>query len=88
MAWGLGLAVVLLASCHNSCQNICHRMAAYGEECGLSIPDGEIAACIERQSSSEREDLKACRLYGDPESIRQQWSCEDLADYWSGGDDQ
>jgi hypothetical protein len=87
VAWGVvfGLvALVLVGGCDNACQNVCRRMAAYAEDCGLPVSDGEIDACVERQSAAEGEDLKACRQYGDPETIRQQWACEELASYWDG----
>jgi hypothetical protein len=59
-------------------------MADYAtEDCGLTVADSEIDACVERQSAGlEREDAKACREFGDAETIRTQWSCDDLADYW------
>jgi hypothetical protein len=82
--WGVALVLALLG-CHNPCQEICARMADYAtEDCGLPVSDGEIDTCMERQSSGlEKEDLEACRDYGDAEVIRAQWSCEDLAEYWA-----
>lgn len=61
-------------------------MADYAtEECQLPVSDGEIDACIERQSSGlEKKDLDACRDFGDAEVIRAQWSCDDLSEYWGG----
>jgi hypothetical protein len=84
VAWGIGFGLVALAGCNNACQEICGRMARYAEECGVAVSDGEIDACIERQSTAEGEDLKACRQFGDPETIRQQWTCDELSTYWDG----
>ena len=82
VALGIGLAAA--GGCQNACQEICGRMADYAtEDCGITVADSEIDACVERQSAdAEREELKVCRDFGDAEVIRAQWSCEDLADYW------
>jgi hypothetical protein len=80
------LAAGLLGTgCHNPCQEICSRMADYAaEDCGYTVGDDEISACVERMGSSvEKEDKQACRDLGSPDAIRTQWSCEDLAPYWS-----
>lgn len=71
--------------CRNSCQQICSRMADYAtEDCGMSVSDGEIDACIQRMGDApDRDDKKACRDFGDAEAIRTQWTCEEVARYWS-----
>ncbi len=84
----LGIVVALAASvmggCHNACQDVCKRMKAYAEEdCGITVPDAELDACYERQTSLDPEDAEACREYGDPAAIENQWSCEDLEVYWA-----
>lgn len=84
----LGISSLWLCGCNNPCQDICRRMAAYAEDCGYTVSDGEVDACIERQSAPEREDIKACRTYGDPETLRNQWACEDLADYWGAAEEE
>jgi hypothetical protein len=78
-------AVLAGTGCKNSCQQICSRMADYAtEDCGLTVSDAEIDACIEREGGSlEAEDKQACRDFGDPDVIRAQWTCEDLESYWS-----
>jgi hypothetical protein len=86
-AFGIAAVAALLAGtgCKNSCQDICGRMADYAaEDCGFTVPDAEIDACVERMGQAlEPEDRKACRDFGDPDVIRSQWSCEEMANYWS-----
>ena len=80
-AFVLGLAAA--AGCRNACQEVCVRMADYATECELPVGDGEVDACVERQSGAlEKEDAAACRDFGDSDVIRAQWSCEDLSEYW------
>lgn len=85
----MGALVVLVAAaagCRNACQQVCVTMASYAEECSQPVSDAEIDACIERQSVDlEKEDLQACRDFGDAEVVRAQWTCDDLARYWSDG---
>ncbi|MEQ1500775.1 MAG: hypothetical protein ABMB14_01025 [Myxococcota bacterium] len=89
---GLGFVMIGIAGlggCRNACQQVCVHMADYAEECGQSVSDAEIDACIERQSQDlEKDDLNACQDFGDLEVIRTQWACEDLADYWGDGGSQ
>jgi len=82
----LGLAALLAApGCTNACGRICKQMADYAEECGLTVTDAELDECLEAQAGKEsRDDRAACREYNDPEVIRQEWSCDDLEDYWAG----
>lgn len=78
------LLVGALGACNNPCQDLCQRMADFAADCGYNVPEAEIDACVERQSSVEREDKAACRDFGDPEVIDGQWTCDDLAAYWEG----
>lgn len=70
------------AACRNSCQQVCVRMADYAEECGISIPDDDLGTCLEEHGQDDAEDRQICREYGDAESIRREWSCEELELYW------
>jgi hypothetical protein len=83
LGWlGLGLGG---AGCRNACQDICLDMADYATECGFPVSDAEIDACLDEQSKvEEKEDRKACRDFNDPQALRLQWSCDELADYWVG----
>ena len=73
----------VVGGCHNSCQQICSKMRKYAEECGISVSQDELSACFERQAGSEsKPDRPICREYGDLDTIKQEWSCEDVEDYW------
>lgn len=71
--------------CTNPCQQVCSRMAAYADECGLSVPAAEVDSCVSLYSSPAKEDVEFCRDFGDLDTIRRQWTCEDLEDYWGPG---
>jgi hypothetical protein len=80
MVW----AGIALVGCQNPCQQVCQRMADYATECGLAVSDGEVGACVDRMGQDlAPEDKQACRDFGDPDVIRTQWTCQDLAVYWA-----
>jgi hypothetical protein len=90
MRWSpivLVLAAIALSGCRNSCQVICVRMAKVAEEdCGITVPDDQLTACIESQQSIEsKEDRTTCREYGGTDDIRSEWTCDQLSAYWGGG---
>jgi hypothetical protein len=57
-------------------------MADFAEECGFSIPESEIDACIEEQADESSDDKRYCSDFGDAETIRNNWTCEELEVYW------
>ena len=72
-----------LAGCHNACQDICVEMARYAEdECGYTIPDADVDACIEAQKESTPEDRQACRQNGNAGTIETEWGCDELENYF------
>jgi hypothetical protein len=75
------IAQAALGGCRNACQDICVRMANFAEECGFTVADAELDACIEDQA--EAEDLAVCRDYGSPQAIREEWTCADMGEYWN-----
>jgi len=78
------LVIGALTACRNSCQQICPRMAAYAEDCGFEISQEEVSACVASQSgSASRDDRAICREAGDRGTLRDEWTCDDLADYWA-----
>ena len=80
----LPLLVAPLSACRNSCQQICPIMAAYAEDCGFEVSNEEVSACIAAQSgSSSREDRAVCREAGSRGDVRDEWTCDDLSDYWA-----
>ncbi len=73
----------LATGCQNKCQQICVRMADYATECGFTVPDAELDTCLDDFAKIETsEDRKTCRDYGDSETIRNQWTCDELEAYW------
>jgi len=77
----------LIQGCANPCQQVCGRMANYAEDCGYTISDAELDACVDVQASPEKEALAICRDFGDLDTIERQWSCEELDAYWGTGGD-
>jgi len=57
-------------------------MADFAEECGFGISDAELASCIEEHADESCDDKRFCRDFGDAETIRNNWTCEELEDYW------
>ena len=85
--WALVLVVVAgsASGCQNACQEVCGRMAKYAEDCGFTVPDEDIDACIDEQADAEGELLKSCRQNGSAEDIRNNVTCEFLEDYFASG---
>ena len=82
---GIFILLLLLAGCNNPCQQLCVRMAAYAEECGFTVSDAELDACLTQEADiADAEERKVCADYGNAETIRQRLSCDDLAEYWGG----
>lgn len=75
------LALAALGGCRNACQDLCVRMANYAEECGFTVPDAELDACLEEQADAE--DRAVCRDFGSPQAIRDEWTCAEMGEYWN-----
>ena len=77
----LMLGGLMLGGCNNSCQMLCVRIAKVAEaDCGIPVPDEDIAACIDRQAgAASRDDRGTCRSSNSLDDIRAEWSCEDMA---------
>lgn len=76
----LGLPL-FAAACQTPCQRVCIRMADYAEECGFTVSDAELQTCLDEQADAP--DQGACRRAGDPQTIRSEWTCDDLAVFFS-----
>lgn len=77
-------ASTLLASCDNSCQQICDRMARYAEECDIEVSKEDIQACKDAQAgSNSSEDRAACRENNSGSDIRDEWECSELRAYFN-----
>jgi hypothetical protein len=78
------MLLAMLGGCQNACQRICGRMASYARDCGYEVSAEEVRACRRAQAGEEsREDRAVCRDFGDLQAIREEWTCEDLEDYWA-----
>ena len=77
----LMLCGLMLSGCNNSCQMLCVRIAKVAEtDCGIPVPDEDIATCIDRQAgAASRDDRATCRSSNSLADIRAEWSCEDMA---------
>lgn len=84
LPFGMSVLVLGLAGCQNSCQQVCGVMAAYARDCGYQVPEAQVTACRQAQAGKDsRDDRQICRDAGDRATVRDEWSCEDLAVYWS-----
>lgn len=80
----LAIVFVALTACRNACQEICPRMARYAEDCGFTVSTDEVRACVQAQSgSASRDDRAICRDAGNRSTLRDEWTCDDLSDYWA-----
>ena len=77
----LMLGGLMLSGCNNSCQMLCVRIAKVAEtDCGIPVPDEDIATCIDRQAgAASRDDRSTCRSANSLDDIRAEWSCDDMA---------
>ncbi|TNE84539.1 MAG: hypothetical protein EP330_29055 [Deltaproteobacteria bacterium] len=80
----LVLTLALLGGCQNSCQQICSRMARFAEDCGHTVPQAQIQACIDAQAGAASADDRAtCREFGSLSDIEAEWTCDDVAVYFA-----
>ena len=78
----LGLAA--LGGCRNPCQDLCHEMADYAaEDCGEEWSQDEIKACTEAYREADDDEQAVCEDIAP--SLREEWTCDDLSPYFSGG---
>lgn len=88
--FGLGLVVMTLGGCGNPCVSVCDQMAAFAQDCGLTVTNNEIDECYATQADQGRDQRRICRDFGDRASIEQSWDCTEIARYYSDqsiGDD-
>jgi hypothetical protein len=80
------VALALVASaCRNACQDTCKSMSEYAIECGFTVSDADLDACYSRQANPDGDDARSCRDLGDLESLRNQWTCDDVSLYFAAG---
>jgi len=85
MARALLLAIVVLTGCGNPCQDICVEMSRYADDCGLTVDRDALLTCRDAQAEPTEDELGACQEWSDPDTIREWWSCEDLAENYENG---
>ena len=74
-----------LVGCGNPCQDVCVEMARYADECGLTVTRDDILLCKEAEADVSDADADACKDYRDPDSLREWWTCDDLAENYQNG---
>lgn len=81
------LAVLSLAACKNDCQKICDEMADFAEECGTPWEREDLQDCRADQANRNRDKPARAACEDALPGLRDEWTCEDLADYHSDDDD-
>lgn len=67
--------------CKNDCQQLCHAMADYAaEDCGEEWSKDQLKACMDEQREASEDRLAVCADITD--SLREEWTCDDLAVYF------
>lgn len=77
------VALTSLVAC-NPCVSVCSDMADYAEECGLTVTSEEMATCKERAATVAETSRDACADV-DAESLRDAWTCDDVAENFTNG---
>ncbi len=67
---------LLVAGCTTPCQRLCVQLADYARECGIEVSDAEVDACMDEQRDEPNQG--ACRRTGGADTIRSEWTCDDL----------
>jgi hypothetical protein len=64
-------------------------MKNYAEDsCGITVPDGQLQTCLDEQrGKGSKDDRETCRQFGSMNAIEQNWTCEDLQDFFGSGGD-
>lgn len=81
------VALLALAGCKNDCQKLCDEMADFAEECGEAWDREDIKDCRADQANRNvsKEGREACAVA--LPSLREEWTCDDIEPYFSGGGD-
>lgn len=74
------LAVLFLLACQNTCQQMCTTMADYAIECKLNATEEDVQACQDSYAAATPELQQTCAEAGDPDQLREWWSCDELAE--------
>ena len=70
-----------LAGCSNPCQQLCVEIATYAQQdCGFEVTSDQIEECQDDNSALTEARYRACVDQKDPQTLREWWTCEDLAE--------
>ena len=86
MRWLILVSLPFTVACRNSCQQLCLEIRDYAlDECGLEFTDDEVQTCLDEQKNKyvERETHESCDV--GLQTLRDDWECEDLRDYFKSG---
>ncbi|MBN1336582.1 MAG: hypothetical protein JXB39_11545 [Deltaproteobacteria bacterium] len=78
----LSSLVMLVAGCHNPCQQLCDDMFEFAKDCGFQPTEKDLEDCYREQASAEqsRDKRTECRIYAD--DLRDEWTCDNLVKYF------
>jgi hypothetical protein len=78
------LVLLLTTGCHNACQQLCKDMADYAKnQCDLQFSPEDIDNCYKEQRRGNlQDDLTVADCKDAAPQLEQEWSCDDVADYF------
>ncbi len=77
------VALTSLVAC-NPCVSVCSELADYAEEGGLTVSSDEMATCKDRAAKVAETNGETCADV-DAESLRDAWTCDDIAENFTNG---
>ena len=82
-----GLMMLLATTgCRNNCQQLCQEMADFAsEDCGQEFSKDDVKACMDAYHSREIDDQTDEVCEDISPSLREEWTCDDIAAYFDGG---
>ena len=76
------LVLFLATGCKNSCQQLCSDIQDYAKECGYDFSQDMLKQCYQDHKGSELEKGEAGSCRDIAPNIRDEWTCDDFADYF------
>lgn len=76
LAW-----LIMLMGCRNPCQKLCLDIRDFAQdECGITVPEEQVQACLKDQRQVEREKAESCMIAAP--SLQEEWECDDVEVYF------
>ena len=73
---------IMLMGCRNPCQKLCLDIRDYAQdECGITVPEDQVKACLKEQRQVEREQAESCMIAAP--SLQEEWECDDIEVYFN-----